>query len=262
MLIGLASIDDLIHKRSTPAEIEAIWKRYDELVTSLAARGARLIVLPEKIAILTAPEADAVQRRLGALAARNQVWVESGLGLLEGSGTRNLSWRFGPDGKLVQVYQKHYLAPVEPEFLPGADYKVSAIGDARYGTAICKDMHFASFGREYARRKAGVMLVPAWDFDLDARMAARITLTRGVESGYTIVRVARDGLLTVSDPYGRIIGEQASNAMPGSSMLVSVPVGAPVPTLYGRIGDLFAWACVGLAVVLLGVGWRDGLRRS
>jgi apolipoprotein N-acyltransferase len=120
--------------------------------------------------------------------------------------------------------------------------------------AICKDMHFAALGREYARLQAGVMVVPSWDFGVDGRMAALTTLTRGVEGGYSVARVAREGLMTVSDPYGRLLAEQRSSPMPGSSMLVSVAVGEPVETLYRRTGDVFGWVCVGIA----GVFWCIG----
>jgi apolipoprotein N-acyltransferase len=261
-MIGMASIDDYIHK-STPAEIEAVWKRYDEMVTGLAARGAQLVVLPEKIQMLTPAQVDVVQRRLGALAARNQVWVDAGVELKEDTGKRNLAWRFNPDGKLAQVYQKHhFVAPVERDFIAGSDYPQTAIGGANYGMAICKDMTFASYGRELARRQAGVMLVPAWDFILDGRMSALITQTRAVEGGFTIVRVARLGLLMATDPYGRMLAEQPSSTMPGSSSLVSVRGGQPVPTLYGRIGDLFGWTCVGLAVIFRIVARRNAGRQT
>jgi apolipoprotein N-acyltransferase len=257
--VGLASIDDVIHSRTTPAQAGRIWARYDELVTALAAQGARVVVLPEKIAVLEPKEALVAQRQLGGIAARNNVWLDAGVGLAEGGVKRNVSWRFDPNGALVQVYQKQHLAPVEGGFTAGGEYKLNAIGGVTYGMAICKDMHFAAFGREYAGRQAGVMLVPSWDFGVDAWTAARMTLVRGVEGGYVVVRVAREGLMTVSDPYGRVVAEQRSSAMPGSSMLASVAVGEPVETPYRRIGDVFGWACVVAAAIfsLLGRGRRD-----
>jgi apolipoprotein N-acyltransferase len=49
-------------------------------------------------------------------------------------------------------------------------------------------MHFATLAREYGERGAGVVLVPAWDFGADARLAARTTSTRGIENCYSIIR--------------------------------------------------------------------------
>ena len=104
------------------------------------------------------------------------------------------------------------------------------------------------------------MLVPAWDFGVDRFLATGMTTTRGVENGYTIVRSAREGLLTVSDAYGRILAQRDSAKMPGRALLVRVPVSAPVPTLYTRIGDLLGWICV--AATLAGaVAMIAGRRR-
>ncbi len=113
-------------------------------------------------------------------------------------------------------------------------------------------MHFASLGRAYGQRHAAVMLVPAWDFDyLDGWIEARATSMRGVENGYAIVRASREGLLTASDAYGRILAEVPSSPMPGRSLLAKVVIAAQVPTLYTRIGNLFGWFSVAAAAVFL-----------
>ena len=80
------------------------------------------------------------------------------------------------------------------------------------GLAICTDMHFSALGQAYGAAGAGVMLLPAWDFQLDAWMGARMAVRRGVESGYAVLRAAREGVLTVSDAYGRGLAERASSA--------------------------------------------------
>lgn len=42
------------------------------------------------------------------------------------------------------------------------------------GLALCKDMHYAALGQAYGAARAGVMLVPAWECQLDAWMGARM----------------------------------------------------------------------------------------
>jgi apolipoprotein N-acyltransferase len=102
------------------------------------------------------------------------------------------------------------------------------------------------------------MLVPAWNPGWeDARMEGWNTLLRGVENGYAVVRVAREGFLTVSDAYGRIVTETKSKPLPGSALLATVQVTDRVPTLYTQIGDLFGWLCVAASVVLLLLGRRQ-----
>jgi apolipoprotein N-acyltransferase len=80
------------------------------------------------------------------------------------------------------------------------------------------------------------------------------TLTRGVENGYAVVRVAREGFLTASDAYGRIIAEKTSTPLPGSALLARLPAADRVSTLYSEIGDLFGWLCVAASPVLLLIG--------
>ena len=145
------------------------------------------------------------------------------------------------------------MAPPErrAHYLSGTSYTLATIDGQTYGLAICKDMHFAALGRTYGQRHAAVMLVPAWDFAyLDGWMQARTTVMRGVENGYTIIRASREGLLTASDPYGRILAEIPSSAMPGRSLLARVTVANPIPTVYTRIGNVFGWLCVVAAVLL------------
>jgi len=112
------------------------------------------------------------------------------------------------------------------------------------GLAICKDMHIPSIGREYAGR-AGVLAVPAWDFGEDGWMGARMSVMRGIESGYALARSSRDGLLGAYDSAGRVIAEQAVAASGVSSLQARLPE-TPQPTLYGRFGDVFGWLCVAL----------------
>ena len=252
---GLAAIDNAIGPQASPAYTAAILRQYEAHVAALSARGAQVIVLPEKIGgLLTPAQAQQWQRQFSGRAAQYHVWLEAGVGIDTGQRRVNLAWLFTPAGTLTTPYQKHFLAPPEREFVPDTAYAVRTIAEQAYGLAICKDMHFATLGRAYGQRQVSAMLVPAWDFYTDRRLAAVMTATRGVENGYAVVRASRDGLLTVSDAYGRILCEQASAALPGSALLARVRVGAPLATLYTRFGDWWGWLCVAGVAGLLGLG--------
>ena len=45
-------------------------------------------------------------------------------------------------------------------------------------------------------------------------MAANMTKMRGIESGFMVVRSARDGLLSVTDAYGRVLASDRSERLP------------------------------------------------
>jgi len=255
-VFGLAAIDDVVDSRSPAPQVAELWRQYDRHVATLAAQGAQIIVLPEKIAVLKPSQALQWQQHLAALATQQQVWLEAGIGLDEGGSRSNLAWLFAPDGTRAASYQKHFMAPPERDFIAGHAYELHAIKGLSYGLAICKDMHFAALGRQYGMRHADVMLVPAWDFGLDSWLAARMTALRGIENGYVVVRSARNGWLTVSDAYGRVLAQAGSRGLPGSALLARVPVRPQIATLYTLTGNLLGWICVGAAALVLLTGRR------
>ena len=255
-LAGLVAIDDFIGPATPPARAQAVWDQYARHVVQLAGQGARLVLLPEKIAVLAPAQADAVRQRFQALARGTGAWITLGIGVQDAAGRRNLAWLFAPDGAAPVSYQKHHLAPPERDFLAGSAYAVQPVAGQAMGLAICKDMHFAPLGQAYGAAGVQAMLVPAWDFQLDGWMGARMTVVRGVENGYAVLRAAREGVLTVSDAYGRVLAERASSAMPGSTLLAPLPAHPSVATWAGWLGPLFGWLCVALGVMLLCAGRR------
>ena len=252
--LGIVSIDDFL-PGTVSDRADEIWLQYDAQVTALAAGGARVILLPEKISVYPTELAEPLKKHLAKLAETNHVWLVVGLGVDNGKEKRNEAWWFSPDGRLVTNYLKHFMAPPEREFVSGSEYPVNAIDGVNYGVAICKDMHFASLGRGFGARDAAVMLVPAWDFHDDAIMTANMTMLRGVENGYAVVRSSRDGLLSVSDAYGRFHAVAKSSKYPGTSLFAEMNVGPRVPTIYTRIGDTLGWLCTAGALVMI-VGTR------
>ena len=80
---------------------------------------------------------------------------------------------------------------------------------------------------------------------------------RGIESGFLVVRSARDGLLSITDPYGHVLASDRSTKLPGTTLVATVTVGAPLTTIYTRIGDSLGWACVLAALALFCAAlWR------
>ncbi|MGO4478489.1 nitrilase-related carbon-nitrogen hydrolase [Massilia sp. 2TAF26] len=254
-LVGMAVIDDFIGPRVPAAQVERIWTHYEHHVDTLAGQGARLVLLPEKIAVLRPAQAEPLRSRMAALAARAKVWLALGVGIDDGHRTNRL-WLFAPDGRLAADYVKHHLAPPERDFAAGSAFAVQAMAGHRYGLAICKDVHFAAMGRDYAELGAQALLVPAWDFGEDGDYAARLSAVRGVETGMPMLRAAREGLLTISDAYGRVTASAPSAALPGATLLGRVPAALPGTTPYTRSGDLFGWLCTAAALLLACFGGR------
>jgi apolipoprotein N-acyltransferase len=94
-----------------------------------------------------------------------------------------------------------------------------------------------------------MMLVPAWDFGRDDWPHSRMSMLRGVEGGFTIARAARGGLLTVSDRYGRILGQRQSSTTPYAAIVVNAALGAGRETPYARFGDVFGWTALAFGLI-------------
>jgi apolipoprotein N-acyltransferase len=73
---------------------------------------------------------------------------------------------------------------------------------------------------------------------------------RGVENGFSVVRSAKGGYLTVSDWRGRIVAESRSDSAPFATLIADVPAQHHA-TVYQRLGDWFAWLSLGLLAFVL-----------
>ena len=79
-----------------------------------------------------------------------------------------------------------------------------------------------------------------------------------VEGGFALVRAAQQGVVTVSDGYGRARLAVSTSSAAAVLEVVSVASG-PGVTLYARVGDWFGCTCVvGAALLLLAVGVWSG----
>ncbi|WP_405085346.1 nitrilase-related carbon-nitrogen hydrolase [Microbispora sp. NBC_01389] len=233
------------------AEGRALLGRYAARIPGLAARGARVVVMPEKVFVADDATLPLLAAPLARLAADHHVDIIAGLILKRPGGLRNAAVDFPADGSRPVEYFKHHLIPgLESDFQPG-DQKAFVPGSGRrWGIMICFDLDLPGLVRDYRRSGATAIFVPAWDFDRDRWLHGRMAVTRGVETGLTVARAARDGDLVVSDANGRIRTEAHSADTPFVSVLAALPSGS-ADTLYTRFGDWFAWACALLLLLAL-----------
>jgi apolipoprotein N-acyltransferase len=234
--IGLVSFQRPERPAVDTPEGRALVARYVEAADRLAAAGARLVVLPETSVASTNESipafADAA-RRTGAL-------LSVGVAVSDDSGhARNAVLVFRPDLSPPAAYGKHHLIPgLEDQYTPGRDY-LAIDGGTRTGFAICKDLDFQDIGRAYASLNTQLLLVPAWDFDVDGWLHSRMAILRGVESGVAVARAARRGRLTLSDDRGRVVAETSAEGR-DAELVGDLPIHS-THTRYAQWGDWFAW---------------------
>ncbi len=119
-------------------------------------------------------------------------------------------------------------------------------------------MDFPLLARQYSNDGARLMLVPAWDFIADGWLHGRMAVLRGVESGFSIARSVKQGILTLSDGRGRVVAQHVTGFPPFDILVGAVPLGNG-PTFYDRTGDWFAWVNLAFAVYFF---CRHGAKRQ
>ena len=233
---------------------------YADAARQVTPTGPEVVVLPEKIGRVSENNLEKVDALFSSAALAAHTAIDVGLVRKTPSGAFNSSRFYSPNGKLEANYDKHHLLPgVEPE-KAGDKRIVLDAPSGRWGLQICKDMDFPQLSREYATDGANLLLVPAWDFNLDRWLHSRMAILRAVENGFALARSARNGLLTLSDNRGRIIAEVAT--VPGRFVSISGKINvAREKTFYTRAGDWFGWLCVGAFVVLVAFSFTRNRQR-
>jgi apolipoprotein N-acyltransferase len=231
-------------------DAERLFSAYEQAAADVASGGAQVIVLPEKLAVVLASDGGKTDTLFQSLADKTKAMFVVGMVYVDGPLKYNRARIYTPNLP-VQSYDKHHmLPPFESNLKPGMSIFTMSKPSGTWGVAICKDMDFTPLSRQYGNAGAGLMLVPGWDFVLDRFEHGHIAVMRGVEDGFSIVRSAKQGYLTVSDDRGRILAETPSNLAPFATLLADVPAGHE-RTIYSWLGDWFGWLSCALFGCLL-----------
>jgi apolipoprotein N-acyltransferase len=218
---------------------------YARAVRAAAAKGARLVVIPEGGLIVKRSWRPAVFAPL--IAASRETGAQIVAGAYERTPPGDLAFTFNPDGSVDSYAKRHPMPLMESRFTPGTDSGLLGSGRA---VTICKDMDFPHSIRDMSQGGVRLMAVPGGDVIDDAWIHGRLALMRGVENGFSVVRSAHLGLVTASDGRGRLIASKMAWPRAGMTTIVAdLPLG-PGPTLYTRFGDVFAWLCFALSLAI------------
>jgi apolipoprotein N-acyltransferase len=144
----------------------------------------------------------------------------------------------------------HLVHGFEKQFTPGSAPGLFPVDGKPAAVAICKDLDFQDYIRQYGQHRPAVMFVPAWDFTVDDWLHARMAVLRSVENGFSMVRAARLGQLTISDCYGRVLASASSAEGQEAVLMGNVPLQG-YDTCYATYGDWPGVACMVGALVLL-----------
>ena len=212
----------------------------DRLTRDAAARGAELVVLPEKWPVLGTPEQTAAGAQPldgPALAWARATAGELGIDLVAGSVAErvegaergaNTSVHVGPDGEDRAVYRKIHMFDVEvggrtyreSEFeAPGDEPVTSQLADGSgLGLTICYDLRFPELSRILAVEGATVLTVPAaftetttrdhWEVLLRARaIENQCFVIAANQVGEPAPGIRTGGRSMIVDPWGLVLAQ-------------------------------------------------------
>jgi len=254
-IVDETAVADAWRAKTVPADL-AVTETYAREIRAAARDGARFVVTPEGgMASIPAGQSTIVAP---LVAAARDTGVQIIAGFHFETPAADFALAITPDGRIQRYDKRHPVPGLEDDFTPG---RVSGwLGDGR-AMEICKDMDFPGTMRSDAAKGVRLMGVPAGDMGIDGWQHGIMSVMRGVEGGFSIVRAAHDGLVFASDAQGRLVALK-KDAPAGLTMIVAdLPLGSG-PTLYTRIGNVFPWLC-GIFALALGAGlpaWRR--RRS
>jgi deaminated glutathione amidase len=224
---------------STP-DLDRNLEAADRLTRDAAARGAELVVLPEKWPVLGTPEQTAAGAQPldgPALSWARATARELGIDLVAGSiaervegATRgaNTSVHVGPDGEDRAVYRKIHMFDVEvggrtyreSEYeAPGDEPVTSELADGSgLGLTICYDLRFPELSRILAVEGATVLTVPAaftetttrdhWEVLLRARaIENQCFVVAANQIGEPAPGIRTGGRSMIVDPWGLVLAQ-------------------------------------------------------
>jgi apolipoprotein N-acyltransferase len=248
----IASEDLAPESESTnPTDAADILARYAKMAHQAADKSAQIVVMPEKI-IGVAPgyEWDVVLG-LERVAQMSHVWLVVGLNQIGRSPKRNIAVVFDPDGKIAASYAKHHLIPsLEWDYKAGSKPAVFDAPWGRTAVLISQDLDFPDTARQLAALDVRVVVAPASDWQGSEVIHQRMSVVRGVESGFSLVRAARGGVLSANDSRGRLVASRKPVHGEDTMALGTLPIGTG-RTLYSRTDDWFGRLCVIFTILLM-----------
>ena len=252
-----------------------IMRIYENLTKEAARQGPELIVWPETATPGSINHNPDLRNQLKRIARQAHAYILSGsarnqkFDITEKGGVKytNLALLIPPGFGLFQQYNKIRLFPFgeylpykgiipwhlvhisgNGTYLPGEEFTVFRLPDARFAVTICWENVFPDFVRRFVKKGAQFLI----NINNEARFGRTaapyqllaISVFRAVENRVFVVRCGNTGVSCVIDPFGRIVKRLKDNS--GQDVFVrGVLNGWVIPstskTFYTRHGDVAAW---------------------
>jgi len=258
-IIDKGTPEDVAHQYDS--EFEFIEEALFVESTKVAQMGAQIVFWSEANILLHPDEEAEFLERAKTFAREHNIYFAPAMLVFkyDVNYAENKIVMITPNGEIAYDYEKtkSWYETDSEGILPVLDTPYG-----RISMAICFDMDFPHFIRQVARHDVDIMLVPAFDWEPIKAFHSQVGLFRGVENGFSVIRQVNMGTSMAIDYLGRVIAYQDFFTTPNRITVVDVPVEG-VETIYGRLGDWFAYLTILFAVSTIAWGmFRQQTRTS
>ena len=247
----------LLAGRPATEDIDAIRRWATAVDNDLLARaeremraGAKIVFWGEGNALIFKEDEAALVARGAEIAAKHQVYLGMALAVWNQGKALPLENKFvliQPDGRVAWEYNKAHPVPgPDAAIQVRADGKLRAL-DTPYGrltSIICFDGDFPQLLAQAGALRADVMLDPSNDWRAIDPWHTQMVSFRAVEQGFNLIRQTSQGLSAAFDYQGKRLAAMDHYWTADYAMVSQVPTRG-VRTIYSRLGDWFAWVCLG-----------------
>jgi len=268
------------------ARAAAIFDRYIGMTRQAIGDGAGLVLWPESSTPFMFEEDPvgavrlrtlAQQARVPILFGSDQVIWKSQNGLRVADRMYNSAFLLRSDGTTPGIYRKLHLVPfgeyvplrgllffaaplveaIGSGFAPGEQATALPLDGHSLSVAICYEVVYPDLVRRFVVSGSELLTTITNDAWFGATSAPyqhfEQASMRAIEEGRYLVRAANTGISGIVDPYGRVV---ARSGIYEERVIVGDARFLRVSTFYARHGDVLAYACVLVSVVLLALSRR------
>jgi apolipoprotein N-acyltransferase len=262
-----------------PAFLDETMKIYSRLTLDTVSQKPDLVIWPEAATPFNFQTEKTYQALVASVMGTTGAYLLLGSPAwertAEGIEYFNSAFLVSPDGKIQGRYDKMHLVPYGEyvplkQFFPFIEKMVVGIGDfssgkeakilhfpgGSFGTLICYEIIFPDLVRRFAKNGASFLVNitnDAWFGRTSAPYQhLSMAVLRAVENRRSIARAANTGISAFIDANGSIV-QQTSLFTPAS--ITGIIFKKAEKTFYTNYGDLFAWFCSGVSLLLIAVGY-------
>ncbi len=223
--VGFVNISQPTKYILNPTNANTILDQYMQSFDQLVQQHVDVIMIPEEAFLTDQKNEKQIKQRLSSYAKAHHVMMVIGVRQRVVK-NYNAVWLFGDDGKQVGSYYKRHLVPhIESDHVTPIKTTLEFHSKGHlFAIAICRDMDFKFPAATYGKHDVRLVFAPAWDFKSDAWSHGRYAYMRGVENGYTVVRAARNGYLSVTTKTGKITMKEYAATPMATVLIANAPI--------------------------------------